>query len=416
MIPKQLNTNDNLTYFLTDCSENRNGIYFAAAFKKFISWQNEFLESIISSEDYYGNFHFYVENLKKKIPVYEANPEQILNFDDCFKNSDYKDFNDLIYTFTCRDIYNKDKINYQRYNRFKIDSLAIEKDLAKLLLPEKCLFEGEHNLNFMIFWGEGFRGFQSENISKFYVKYPQKDLNEEEKKKIYSDINKLYIDKKYNFKQFFGSMQLLINFLSNNTFFDDKNISEIIKEKSDYLNLEEKCCEFFSNNELKINQLMSIYFYVEHLSFNELIKLLKPDYKKLIDEKVIKEIKTKLENKKEKEIIPWKEVAAAVRTFISRYLIGEFSTVKIDENRDLVSQLLRAELWEEKYGELDDFEDLIFSKINEFKLIVGQALDFYQIIGNEDKNSIISLESYKDTDNKEITYTGLSDDDDEKLE
>ena len=34
----------------------------------------------------------------------------------------------------------------------------IEEELGKLILPEKCLFENEDKLNFVIFWGEGFRG------------------------------------------------------------------------------------------------------------------------------------------------------------------------------------------------------------------------------------------------------------------
>ena len=108
MEPKKLESKDKLIYFLNDCNEFGNGMYIAAACQNFISWQNEFLQSILdSSADFYGNLHYYVENMKKKIPVQEAIPNQILSFDDCFKNSDYEDFDDLVYTFMRRDIYSK---------------------------------------------------------------------------------------------------------------------------------------------------------------------------------------------------------------------------------------------------------------------------------------------------------------------
>ena len=395
MNPKQLNSDDKLIYFLNDNNEFGYGMYLAAACQNFIKWQNDFLSSILVSADLNGNFQLYIENLKKKIPVQEANPNQILSFDDCFKNSDYKDFNDLVNTFTKRDIYGKDKINYHKYNKFIFDFSAIEEELAKLLLPGKCLFENEDKLNFMIFWGEGFRGNQSEIIQKFYYKYPQIELNDEQKEKLYHDIYNLYEDKKYNFKLFFGSMLLLISFLSNNNFSSDKYLSTIIKEKPDYLNLEEKCSSFFLYNEIKINQFMSIFFYVEHLSFKELSKTLKSEYKKQIDEGIIKKINAKLKDKKENEKLPWIEIAAAVRRFISRYLIGEIQSKDINEDEKLIFQLHRADLWEEKYGELEYLEDLITEKISEFNLKVGQALEFYEIIGDEDKNSIILKEYNK---------------------
>ena len=191
-------------------------------------------------------------------------------------------------------------------------------------------------------------------------------------------------------------MQLLIFFLSNNNFSPEKELSLIIKEKPDYLKLDEKCNKFFLDNKFKINQFMSIFFYVEHLSFNELITTLQPEYKKDIDEKVIQEIKIKLENQKEDKIIPWKKVASVTRRFISRYLIGDLQTTDIKETNQLAFYLTKIDLWEEKYGKLDDLENLVTSKIKEFNLTVGQAFKFYEIIGDEDKNSINIIKSPED--------------------
>ena len=381
-------------------------MYIAAACQNFITWQNDFLQSIIDSAGFNGHLHYYIENMKKRIPVQEANPNQILNFDDCFKNSDYENFNDLVYTFTQRDIYSEDKINYQQYNKFKYDFSMIEEELGKLILPEKCLFESEDKLNFVIFFGEGFRGGQSEIIQKFYDKYPQVDLNNEEKEKITSYIQKLYKDEKYDFKVFFGSMQLLIFFLSNNNLSPDKDLKTVINEKPDYLKLDEKCVNFFLENEFKINKFMGIFFYAEHLSFKELSKTLQPEYKKVIDPEIVEIIKKDLAEKKEDEKISWKELAAAVRRFISRYLAGERQTTDINENLELVSQLYRTDLWEEKLGKLNDLEDLITEKIKQFKLTVGQAFKFYDIIGDEDRNSIIIIEKTQETNDNQPDVEG----------
>ena len=401
MNPKDLKPEDELIYFLNDANELGYGMYLSAACQNFILWQNEFLKPIIESAVLGGNLHYYIENMKKKIPVQEATSNQILSFDDCFKNSNYKDFNDLVYTFSKRDFYNNDKINYQKYNIIKYDFAKIEEELAKLILPEKCLFENEDKLNFMIFWGEGFRGGQSEIIQKFYLKYPQVDLNEKEKQKITSEIEKLYKEKNINFNAFFGSMQLLIFFLGNNNFAPDKKLKAIIDEKPEYLNLDSKCYSFFQDNNFKINQIMNIYFYAEHLSFKELIKTLNQEYKQGIDEKVILAIKKKLEIKIEGDRLPWNKLASATRRFISRYLVGDRQTTDIDEKTQLVFHLGRIDLWEEKFGKFDDLDDLISIKINEFQLKVGQAYYFYELIGEEDKKYIDMIEKSSKERDKE---------------
>ena len=63
-------------------------------------------------------------------------------------------------------------------------------------------------------------------------------------------------------------------------------------------------------------------------------------------------------------------------------------TIDIKEDRDLAFELSRMELWEEKIGKMDDLLELIREKIKEFRLTVGQAFEFYNIIGEEDRNSL----------------------------
>ena len=122
MKPKDLSKNDKLIYFLNDANELGKGMYLASACQNFINWQNEFLEHIISSSTHNSVLHCYVDNMKNKIPVQDANPNQILSIDNCFKNSDYDNFEDLVYSFSKRNIFNEDgKIDYLKYNLFKYD-------------------------------------------------------------------------------------------------------------------------------------------------------------------------------------------------------------------------------------------------------------------------------------------------------
>ena len=186
---------------------------------------------------------------------------------------------------------------------------------------------------------------------KFYDKYPQVDLNKEERKYIYSSILKLFKDNNNDFKSFFGSIQLLMFYLSDNLV-PYKKINIIIKNKPDNLTLDSCCINFFSKNNFTINQFMNIFFYTEHLSFKELSKTLQGEYKKKIDDNIIEVIKKGLEMKNENGKLPWKYLAAAVRRFISRYLVGDRQTTDVSENSELIFQLSRRDLWEEKYGKL----------------------------------------------------------------
>ena len=75
---------------------------------------------------------------------------------------------------------------------------------------------------------------------------------------------------------------------------------------------------------------------------------------------------------------------------------------------ELVSQLYRIDLWEEKLGKLDDLEELITEKIKKFNLTVGQVFNFYEIIGEEDRNSIIfnNPEEEEDSESPEDELEG----------
>ena len=398
MEEKTLEDNDKLIYFLTDDNETNFGMYFAAAYENFISWQNDFLKYIIENAGNKSNLKIYVEYMKKEIPIYEANTNQILLINNCFYNSIFTSFDDLINVFSKRDIFNKDgKINYLNYNNFEYDISSIEEELAKLLLTGKCLFEKD-NLKFVIYLGEAFNRGKSNILEKFYNKYKQTDLNEKEKELILRFMRRREnMDK----NQFFASLQLLIFYLGNNNLDEKDTINKIIEEAPNYLRIEEICKDFFRENgkELKSDKIMSIFFFFEHLCFKELSQNILDDYKKEINEEILEKITNKLNNNEINEKISIKELGAAVRRFISRYLVGKKQNIDIKDDIPLLPLLKKPELWEEKIAKLSNLNELITHLLEEFGLTVKQAFKLYELIKEEDEKEIEFKEEDENNNN-----------------
>ena len=393
---------DKLINFLNDANELYNGMYLASACQNFIEWQNMFLQPIADANMFKGILHNYVNTILKKIPVQEAKPDQIVSIKERFeKSGKYIDFNDLLYSFSERNIFGENgKINYSDYNTFVYDYEGIEEELGKIILPGVCLFEGEANLNFVTYWGEGFRGGNTSMISKLYTKYPQQDLNDNEKKEVFNYIanmnknrtTKNNMKRKYDFKNFFGSLQILLFYITEKGILKiDEKISDIIQSATGFLKLSNDCKSFFykEGKNLTLSKIMNLFFFFEHLCFEDLAETLQPEYKAIIPEETKNKIKEKLINqKKDNDKIPIKSLGAATRRLISRYLAGKLGITDVKEDRDLSFELTREELWEEKIGKLEDFMELVSGKIFEFKLTVGQAYEFYNLIGEEDRNSL----------------------------
>ena len=187
-------------------------------------------------------------------------------------------------------------------------------------------------------------------------------------------------------------MQILLFYLTEKGVMNEnEKIVNIIKNAPGYLKLSNDCKSFFYNEgkNFSLNQLMNLFFFFEHLCFEDLAETLQPEYRQPIDPKLKDKIIEKLIKKKDEfNLIPTKDLGAATRRLISRYLAGKLQVTDITEKRDLSYELTREELWEEKIGQLEDLIDLVTGRIFEFKLTVGQAYEFYNIIGDEDRNAL----------------------------
>ena len=129
---------------------------------------------------------------------------------------------------------------------------------------------------------------------------------------------------------------------------------------------------------------MFIFSLVEHFCFKDLSSNLIKEYNEDINEEIINKINTKLLNN-ENNNLPIKELASAVRRFISRYLVGKNKKADIEPKSLLLHELKRPDLWNKK---IENLEELLSDEIKEYKLTVGQCFKFYELIKEEDEKEI----------------------------
>ena len=382
---KKLNEEDSLAYYLNDINEKGYGMYMAAGYEFFIKLQNNFLQYILDNGENKSYLNFYFDTIKNKIPIYEANNNQILLIFDLYSYSEYDNFRDLINTFTNVNIFDENgKVD------FDIDE--IEKEISKLILTGKCMFEDEDNLNLINYWGEGFSGGKSDFLQRFEKLYKTNELselNDDEKKNINSYISHNYDKNDPNdFKKIYGDIQILIFYLINNDSDPNKTISSVINDLPDYI--KNKFDVNFSgifnagNKELEVSKLISIFLFFEHLCFESFTSSLNEEYKKKIEEKDKNAINDKFLKGNQNNT---KALAAAVRRFISRFLYRITNENDFSSTMNLSIKLKRMDLWDKNFRNEKTINDIL-SSLNDFNLTVGQSYEFYQLINKEDEKEI----------------------------
>jgi hypothetical protein len=91
--------------------------------------------------------------------------------------------------------------------------------------------------------------------------------------------------------------------------------------------------------------MMNLFFFFEHLCFEDLAETLQPEYKAKIPEDTKTLIIEKLLKQKfPKDIITVKSLGAATRRLISRYLVGKIQVTDINEKRDLSQYLSKEDI------------------------------------------------------------------------
>ena len=395
--------NERLAYFLNDNDDKGYGIFISRGLHKYIEWQNSFLIPIIDAYKKKKNnvLSCYISQMEKSVNVQEANNLQILQIEKCFENTYYINFNELLSLYCER---NKENLNDFEYNFEKI-----EEELGKSLLPNKCLFN-EKNIKYICYQNEGFRHINYDFLIKFGKKYGEKELNEEERKKIFIYSNREYI----NFDILYDSFILLVNYLNNHYYEnrDSKIIDFINKAKKKYINFCEQFITFFNEDgkDIIVEKLLNSFLYMEHLCYEHLIDKIDTKFKSTFDKGQKEELKNYFESKHKDEIITKKEISSAVRRFIIRYLLNDNRKENIDPNLKLYISLERKYLWNNnlftKVG--NNFNDLIKQYLGNFtfSLEVRHCVELYKLIA-EEENEFLKEEKDK--------FAGKDNNDEKKL-
>lgn len=199
--------------------------------------------------------------------------------------------------------------------------------------------------------------------------------------------------KGYDFKEFFGSLQIIIFYLNEKiNINNEKKFIVFLQNAPGYLKISNDCKEFFLNEgkNLTIDKIMNIFFFIEHLCFKDLINNLQEEYKEKIPQNIKEKIENQLLNKENylEGYYTLKDLGAAFRRFISRYIVGKTQETDIKLDRELAFELTRTDLWEANIANIPGLEDIINNQFRDFKLKVTQAYDLYNLIGKEDMKSI----------------------------
>ena len=304
----------------------------------------------------------------------------------------------MINKYSIRNIFtNNNSFNYSNYRRIKFNFEKIEEELGKIVLPGLKKFKSKKDpIRFMVYLYEGYHSQKSELLSSYEMKYPSRELNIEEKKLLVEFMKKNENNRKI-MGEFLSSCQILIDYIQKENYNNNYLLSNIIKELPYYIQLNEQFKKFFEqiNNDINkintqfftVNTLLSIFKLFEHFCWKEMKENINLQYKEKIDDNKKKEIISyfKEYNKFKDKLISKRDLAGALRRFISRYLVGKRSDTEVDEKQKLIKQIIRNDLWELYIIQNENkFQVEIYSLT--FDLNVNQAFEYYEILGEDELN------------------------------
>jgi len=398
---KNIKKDDCLAYVLNDNIENGYGKYISTIYKDFITYQKDFLEPLLSKKldtkdkEY---LHPYTYQIRKKIIVQNANPNEVVSLE--VQNELFDSIDELIYAFSYRDFtIDNEKMNYINYRNNKFDFKSIEIELAKILLTDKRLFCDEREQLFISYNYEGFTK-NYDIISNFKSKIKNEELLEKEDR---TNIEKS-IDQ-VNYEIILVNLQSLFLYFTNkrNINGNELLLDEIEKLPENIIKLDNDFKKLINMNQLNIrlSQLIDLYDYIEYLNYNKIVKNVSKEAYNELDQNQIESLNKHFN--KENILISKKDLGLAVQKLISRYLISDQFT-HFDWNIfDLLDKDRKPELWDKDLISTENqqqFEDEIDSLIK-IEIKIGQTIRFSEYLGLNNENN--DKKQKKQSKNKQKT-------------
>jgi hypothetical protein len=286
----------------------------------------------------------------------------------------------LLYSF--KDSFDENfNYDFSKKDRIEYNLEAIEEQLELLLLREKKMFTDK--LEFVIYQFEGFRNQNSSILMTFISNYPQKLLDEDQKR-----ILSIFRNEQYSIESIIKilfSIQLMITFYSEQqaTYYD-KNIKIIdtINEFPPYFKIPDDTKNLFINNPFTISHILSIFEYFELLCFKEFKKNILPLYKEIISDEKSKNIEDYFKNNPD-VLLNKLQISTAVRRFISRSLVGLREDSEVKENQELFEVLrYKEDCWNRECLNSDKFDKEI-EILKKLDIKVEEALNLYEKLGGD---------------------------------
>eukprot|EP00833_Pecoramyces_ruminatium_P001883 jgi/Orpsp1_1/1175915/evm.model.c7180000055706.2 len=145
-------------------------------------------------------------------------------------------------------------------------------------------------------------------------------------------------------------------------------------------------------NDIKLNQLIDLYNYIEDISYDKIIKNVSKEAYNSLDKKQIELLNNHFNQ--ENILISKKDLCKAVQKFISRYLISDQFKHYNWNIFDILNREGKPELWD---------KDLIYSDENQRKfdaeieiiysinIKIGQSIDFSKYLGFKKEKELKKL-------------------------
>ena len=370
------NENSLRDFFIRE--DNKFGKSYKIIYKLFIKQQNDNVEKLLNMKIEKGIFD---KNCKNKVDVQQIKENEIFNLNLDDNNS----FIDIIFNSSYRKILDIIPIRYNLYREYVINYNFIEELMTDLLLKNKKLLN--ENITEFIYNNELFNNQISNLVTSFTKRYITKNMIISDKVAIYK-----FCKKNKNiplYKTLINDFIELIKYLNNIR--KDNNKDSIIKEETKIYEISDKINSITSNhfmqifekqNGLTIDKTSDIFEYFLKVIFEELKNDIKK-YQVNIDEKT-KEMINKYNEKDKKHIIFKKDLAYAIRLFISLVLIQEDdkeTKIKLNEN-NVINYLKSEDLWKNGIYNSDKFN----KNLDEFKMMnihINQIIPLYDALGKD---------------------------------
>ena len=317
------------------------------------------------------------------INIQEAKEEDLI----FFKFENENEFNEIFLMNTFREIYKinngKSTIKYDNYNLFAIDFSKIEKILEDALIKNSFFLKADEIIE-MIYSNEE---FLNDGISELNKKIQEKkSLDIKDKKEFIIFYEKNLEHNLINCFEIHENFNDIVKYVNKNIkkVKNEKSLFEIINDNVFPPKIKENLKEFLKNNStITLDKLSELIKFFEQLYFDIAMEKVNE-----LKEKMDEETKNKINNyykKKNGQFITKEELSIAIIKFLLNVVINQRDIAElIDINDNLFEYLNNKFLWNVEISTDNRFT----KEMEEYKklgIFVKNSYDFYCYISNDIK-------------------------------